>query len=191
MRHKRFLKRLIFIPITIIGIIAIVIIGHFILNKNKIKVVNASSITELALNKKDFKSGVLNENLKEIKDTNYIYIKKLYEIGEQSFRLSSDNSIRLQIKEYTKDKDYIGTIDMGDHDLYTKSDECYYITFTAYKDMNGQVKSTNYKELISNINSLITLTSIDTDSLDNLPATNSTYINKGSLSNKANYKTGR
>lgn len=191
MRHKRFLKRLIFIPITIIGIIAIVIIGHFILNKNKIKVINASSMTELTLNKKDFKSGVLNENLKEIKDTNYIYIKKLYEIGEQSFRLSSDNSIRLQIKEYTKDKDYIGTIDMGDHDLYTKSDECYYITFTAYKDMNGQVESTNYKELISDINSLITLTSIDTDSLDNLPATNSTYINKGSLSNKANYKTGR
>lgn len=195
MRHKKG-KITTFILVIIIVVIALLflLIKSNVFNNSKAKIglKNLQNETCISLDKSDFLSGLIDEDINIINDSSYLYAKDLYLIDNSSYRVNIANTnLRIIINEYSEDDIFIKSTDLGNHDIFSLNEETNKLSICLYEYSNGQVKENTKEELEECTNSSITLEKIDNlNDISNDEPYLSTTISSGSLSNYSNYRVG-
>ena len=137
---------------VIISSIIILITGIFV--SIKLTIGNLSETHKLMdhlptvndLNEGNFISGVFADNADIVENKNYISVDSFLEIKRNAFMIILPNEfIRVEIREYDVEFNYIGLTDVAHLDYFQKNKNTKYLLFSLYK-MNtlGDLEESTY-----------------------------------------------
>ena len=141
-------------------------------------------------------SGQFNDNKQLVSNSNYVSYDKLIEMNSNAFMISlPDEYIRVEVREFDNDKNYIGMSDIAHLDYFIKNNETKYILLSFYKmDNTGLIVDTTYDELknllLSGEISFEELDDINTQEIASRQSTITTYLSPKTFMNLGNYKAG-
>ena len=100
-------------------------------------------------------SGYYSDDKKIVNDSNYIRFNKYVTMNTNSFRINLPNEyIRMIIKEYDSNNNFIKSTDLAHLDYFTKQNNTTYLLLYFYKmDNLGNLVTSNYDTLYSTFTS--------------------------------------
>ena len=187
---------------VIISSIIILITGIFVSVKLTIgslsethKVMNhLPTVTDL--NEENFISGVFADNADIVENKNYISVDSFLEMKRNAFMVTLPNEfIRIEIREYDAEFNYIGLTDIAHLDYFQKNTNTKYLLFSFYKmNTSGDLDESTYEELF-NIFKEGTIEyeffdDINTEEVSSRQSAITTYLSDKTFLNIASYKRG-
>ena len=141
----------------------------------------------------NFMQGDFYDNGKYRNTKNYLLLNAYYEVlnvnTNYAINFDDNKNVRIVIKEYNSEFNFIKTIDLGYGDIYIPNVNTKYVLIAMY-EFDTSIVENNYESFKDKMGNIYVSIIDDLESIRSNEELLASYVNKGTLSNQSSYRRG-